>query len=65
MNPTDKAIVLDANILIRAVLGIKTFSLIAEHTDKVFFCTPEVCYREVSTHLPTIIRKRALNPANS
>ena len=37
-----KIIVLDANILLRAVLGIRTFSLIAEHTDKILFCTPEV-----------------------
>ncbi len=34
MGKKAKIIVLDANILIRAVLGIRTFSLIAEHRDK-------------------------------
>ncbi|ACK73968.1 hypothetical protein PCC7424_5390 (plasmid) [Gloeothece citriformis PCC 7424] len=42
MTQKAKIIVLDANILIRAVLGIRTFSLIAEQRDKVFFCTPDV-----------------------
>ncbi|MDV3002579.1 MAG: hypothetical protein N5P05_004234 (plasmid) [Chroococcopsis gigantea SAG 12.99] len=56
-----KIIVLDANILIRAVLGIRTFSLIAEQKDKVLFCTPGVCYREVAFHLPTIAQKRNIS----
>jgi predicted nucleic acid-binding protein len=56
-----KIIVLDANILLRAILGIRTFSLIAEHTDTILFCTPEICYREVAFHLPNIARKRHLN----
>ncbi len=50
MGKRAKIIVLDANILIRAVLGIRTFSLIAEHRDKVLFCTPQTCYREVAFH---------------
>jgi predicted nucleic acid-binding protein len=58
-----KIIVVDANILIRAVLGIKTFSLIAEHRDKILFCTPQACYREVAFHLPNIARKRHINSA--
>lgn len=56
-----KIIVLDANILLRAVLGIRTFSLIAKHTDKILFCTPEICYHEVAFHIPNIARKRHLN----
>ncbi len=38
MTKKAKIIVLDANILIRAVLGIRTFSLIAEHGDKILYC---------------------------
>ena len=56
-----KIIVLDANILLRAVLEIRTFSLIAEHTDKILFFTSEVCYREVAFHIPNIARKRHLS----
>ncbi|MEB3123732.1 MAG: PIN domain-containing protein [Snowella sp.] len=57
-----KIIILDANILLRAILGIRTFSLIAEHTDKILFCTPEICYREVALHIPNIAKKRHLSP---
>ena len=62
MTKTAKIVVLDANILLRAVLGIRTFSLISEHTDKILFCTPEVCYGEVAFHIPNIVRKRQINP---
>lgn len=58
-----KIIVLDANILLRAVLGIRTFSWIAEHREKILFCTPQVCYSEVAFHIPNIARKRQINPA--
>jgi predicted nucleic acid-binding protein len=61
MSEKNKIIVLDANILIRAVLGIRTFSLIAENQDQIFFCTPETCYQEVAFHLPNIARKRLLS----
>jgi hypothetical protein len=47
MTKNAKIIVLDANILIRAVLGIRTFSLIAQQRHKVLFCTPQICYHEV------------------
>ena len=63
MTKKAKIIVLDANILIRAVLGIRTFSLIAEHRDKVLFCTPQTCYREVAFHIPKIAQKRHISPA--
>ena len=63
MTKKAKIIVLDANILIRAVLGIRTFSLIAEHRDKILFCTPQTCYREVAFHIPNIARKRHISSA--
>ncbi|MEA5532977.1 PIN domain-containing protein [Crocosphaera sp. XPORK-15E] len=62
MTKQTKIIVLDANILIRAVLVIKTFSLIAENRGKVLFCTPQICYREVIFHIPNIARKRHISP---
>ncbi|MGI0483427.1 PIN domain-containing protein [Geminocystis sp. CENA526] len=62
MSNYNKTIVLDANILIRAILGIKTFSLIVDYHEEVIFCTPEVCYDEVSFHIPKITQKRHLTP---
>ncbi len=63
MSKKIKIIVLDANILIRAVLGIRTFSLLAEQRNKVVFYTPETCYSEVAFHLPKIAKKRNLTLA--
>ena len=63
MSSTSKIIVIDANILIRAVLEIRTFSLIAEHRENVFFSTSQTCYREVAFDLPNIARKRHISPA--
>lgn len=62
MTKKAKIIVLDANILIRAVLGIRTFSLIADHRDKILFCTSQICYCEVAFHIPNIARKRQISP---
>lgn len=58
---TDKLIVIDANILIRAVLGIRTYSLIENNRSTVRFYTPEACYQEVTHHIPHIAQKRHLN----
>lgn len=63
MTKRAKIIILDANILLRAVLGIRTFSLIAQNTDKILFCTPQVCYYEVTFHIPNITKKRHISPA--
>ena len=41
---TQKAIVLDANILIRAVLGSRAQSIIIENAKSVRFFTPAVAY---------------------
>jgi PIN domain len=49
---TTKAIVLDANILIRAVLGKRVRELIMQHSDTVKFFAPDVAYREAHKYLP-------------
>ncbi len=61
MKPESKTIVLDANILIRSILGRRTFTIIEDNINSVFFCTPEVCYDEVSVNLPKIAQKRHLS----
>ncbi|MBN6742383.1 hypothetical protein JKG47_18055 [Acidithiobacillus sp. MC6.1] len=57
---TGKALVLDANILIRAVLGSKAMRIIAEHADRVAMFTPEVCFADARKHLPTILSRRGV-----
>ena len=53
-----KAIVLDANILIRAVLGQRVRELIAVHAATVHFFAPDVAYHDARKYLPALLEKR-------
>ena len=55
---TSRAIVLDANILVRAVLGSRVSELLAGHTAQVTFLAPDIAFDEVREHLPAILGKR-------
>lgn len=57
---TGKALVLDANILIRAVLGTKVVRIITEHADQVAMFAPEVCFVDARKHLPTVLVRRSI-----
>jgi PIN domain len=46
MFDSSRALVLDANILIRAVLGKRVRSLIEQYATQVFLCTPDLCFVE-------------------
>ena len=48
---TQRAIVLDANILIRAVLGEQVRRLITAHIGTVSFFAPQAAYAEARKHL--------------
>jgi predicted nucleic acid-binding protein len=50
-------IVLDANILVRAVLGTRVKRIIADHAKRAEFFAPEVAYAEAEHHLPQILAK--------
>ena len=56
---TTKIIVLDANILIRAVLGIKARNLIQNHANNVLFFTPDCCYENALKYLPILMERLA------
>ena len=58
-----KAIVLDANILIRAVLGKRVRELLLANAATVKFFAPEVAYADARTYLPTLLEKRGVNSA--
>lgn len=51
-------IVLDANILIRAVLGARVKKIITDHAEHAEFFAPELAYAEAERHLPEILDKR-------
>lgn len=55
-----KSIVLDANILIRAVLGIRVRELILTYASTVQFFAPDVAYEDARLYLPALLQKRGL-----
>lgn len=50
MNP-QKALVLDANILIRAVLGRRVRQILRLYGNDVRFCSPEVCFADARKYV--------------
>ena len=55
-----KAIVLDANILIRAVLGKRVRELIVDYAETVQFFAPDVAYADARKYLPALLAKRGV-----
>ncbi|MBD2136310.1 nucleotide-binding protein [Anabaena sp. FACHB-1237] len=55
-----KLIVLDTNILIRAVLAERVPNLLDKYNYNCSFVTPASCYDELNEHLPKILQKRDL-----
>ena len=58
-----KAIVVDANILIRAVLGSRVQSIIIENAKSVRFFTPAVAFDDARKYLPALLEKRGIDGA--
>ena len=56
-----KALVLDANILIRAVLGQKVRTLIMDYANSVDFFAPNVCFEDAYRYLPELLAKRGID----
>lgn len=54
------SIILDANILIRAVLGQRVRALIHGHAAHVRFFAPDVAYADARKYLPALLEKRAV-----
>lgn len=55
-----KTIVLDANILIRAVLGKRVRELIFENAAIVKFFAPDLAYADARKYLPALLEKRGV-----
>ena len=55
-----KRLILDANVLARAVLGVRVRGLIERYAADVAFFVPERAIAEVQEHLPEIFLKRRM-----
>jgi predicted nucleic acid-binding protein len=51
-------LVLDANILIRAALGKRVRTLLAEYGNKVQFFATDTAFAEAREHLPVVLERR-------
>lgn len=51
-------LVLDANILMRAVLGRRVRQIIETHIEHAAFFAPDVAFSGAQRHLPDVVRKR-------
>ena len=60
---TGKAIVLDANILVRAVLGRRVRELIVENAQAVKCFAPDAAFAEARKYLPALLEKRGVDGA--
>lgn len=55
-------VILDANILIRAVLRKRVREILETHFARVRFCAPDTAFAEAREHLPGILLKRRIDP---
>lgn len=54
---SNKTIILDANILIRAVLGKRVRELIVANAETVQFFEPDIAYADARKYLPALLEK--------
>lgn len=57
---SNKAIVVDANILIRAVLGKRVRELLLDNAAIVKFFAPDVAFADARKYLPALLEKRGV-----
>jgi len=57
-----RALVVDANILVRAVLGRRVRDVIETYAGQVSFFVPEVAYAEAEEHVPALVIRRGGDP---
>ena len=56
-----RGLVLDANILLRAVFGQRVRQILEKYEDKARFYTPDLCFEDARRYIPDISKKRGLD----
>lgn len=59
-----KRLVLDANILMRGVFGVRVRSLLKTYEDVAAFFSPDVCFEDAEKYIPVIAGRRGFDPAD-
>lgn len=55
--------ILDANILLRAVFGERVRNLLEKYEDEARFYTPDVCFQDAQKYVPVVLQSRGLDAA--
>ena len=58
-----KRLVLDANILLRGVFGVRVRSLLEAYEDAAAFYSPDVCFDDARKYIPELAGRRNFDPA--
>jgi predicted nucleic acid-binding protein len=56
-----RGLILDANILLRAVFGRRVRQLLETYEDEARFYTPEVCFQDAHRYIPIVSNRRGLD----
>jgi predicted nucleic acid-binding protein len=58
-----RPLVLDANILLRAVFGIRVCAILESYEDSAAFYSPDACFDDARRYIPNIASRRGFDPA--
>ena len=58
-----KGLVLDANILIRAVFGQRVRQILEACESLASFCSPDVCFQDARKYIPNLSERRGFDPS--
>jgi predicted nucleic acid-binding protein len=61
IKPT-KRLILDANIILRGVFGVRVRSLLETYEDRVAFYSPDVCFDDARKYIPDLAARRGFDP---
>ena len=56
-----KRLVLDANILLRAIFGVRVLAILESHEDLAAFYSPDICFEDARKYIPHIAARRGFD----
>ena len=59
---TERRVVLDANILLRAIFGVRVRTLLEAYEDSTAFYTPDVSFEDARRYIPEVAARRRFEP---
>jgi predicted nucleic acid-binding protein len=62
MSGARRRLVLDANILVRAVFGKRVREILERFEHEADFYSPDVCFEDVRRYIPSLSKKRSFDP---